>query len=500
MYNSEFEKQVQEKMEGLKMTPSDNMWDRIENDLPGKPRCKKPVLLLLLLLGGCGLVWMLSQVNNSQADRLSASEKIQKADSVNKSKNGGVVLQEPDKKDRTGKLSNAQKADTSKLYPFSEQKPVLTATDAEKTGQENNIGNDRNTVKQVNAKPIPGSQRVIKSTATGIADTNDEPAGSKTQPGYLVSKKARTKITVMQQPMNDEISMPSDDEILSPSEPFTASLIHNQPASMNKNLLPRKWLAEPIAAAASFAKPVNKKGRGKWEYGIMLAGGLSRQTSNPFTANNNSPSAFGVTGITADSFTRRKALIATKPSVAFEAGFYILNRGAKKWSIQTGLHYSYMSYKRAVGKKVDSVRQSYFLNNPVTLNNFYQTGSERNYINKVHLLQLPFEVQYSPGRKNNWRILGGIAAGFLLQSNALVFVNNPEGYVPGNEVIKVTGKGAFNKFTVSLHTGIGFYHQKGLPFSAGLRLNYGAIPFTKKYISNQHLLSSVLFVNIPLKK
>jgi Outer membrane protein beta-barrel domain len=501
MYNSEFEKQVQQKMEGLKMPPSDKLWGRIENELPKKSRRKKIVLLLLLLLGGCGLVWMLSQVYNRQPDSLSKSEKIQRADNADRSKDIAAVQHQADEKDSAGQISNAQKYETAQVLSGNEKKPALTATGTDKPVDVSVTKAGENAMKQINVKATPGLRRVTDPSSADSNNTKDDMVISKPLQKLAVVTKSRTRITATQQlPINDDLTLPNAAGTLTAAEPFMAHTLQHQAAAMNKNLLPRKKTAETDAGVPVVAKSDNKTGKKKWEYGITLAGGLSRQTSNPFTANNISPSAFGVTGMTADSFTRRKALIATKPAAAFEAGFYLLNLGAKKWSIQTGLHYSYMSYKRAVGKRVDSVRQYYFLNNPVTLNNFYQTGSERNYINKVHLLQLPLELQYSPGRKNNWRIFGGVTAGFLLQSNALVFVNSPEGYVPGNQVIKVTGKGAFNKFTVSLHTGIGFYHHTGLPFSAGLRLSYGAIPFTKKYIGNQHLLSSVLFVNIPLKK
>jgi Outer membrane protein beta-barrel domain len=504
MYNSEFEKQVQEKMEGLKMTPSDNLWNRIESELPGKSRRRNKIaLLLLLLLGGCGLVWMMSQVYHKQPGSLPASEKIQQVDSAGNSNNIITAQQQTDKKDSSSQLNNTQKNDAAQLYSDN-KKTGLTASGTEKPVGVNMMKAGDNTATQINTKSTPGLRRLTGTLSADINDTKDDVVGSKPLQKRAVVNKLSTKITVVQQPaINEESTLPAAAGTLTAAEPFTANTIHGQSAAINKILRPRKKLAEPIAAVSSFAKSDNGIAKKKWQFGFTLSGGLSKQVSNPlyFSSNGGQAALFGIGGPLPTADSSGNGQVNATSSKAFSAGFYMHRPVNKRWSIQAGLSYSYLSYKSVVGQRIDSTAR-YYVNGiglysdnyfqPVSFINVSQVYLTQNYVNRVHLLQLPFEAQYNFGKKRQWSILGGVTAAYLLGSNALVYKPSPPAYISSSE--------AYNKLLLSMHTGISYTNNKGYPFSAGIRFSYGANSFVKKSINNQHLVSSQLFLNIPFKK
>ena len=60
---NEFEKQVQQKMEELKLVPSTPVWENVEKQIRKKRERKRFLFFLLpvMLLAGAGILWMLEQ-------------------------------------------------------------------------------------------------------------------------------------------------------------------------------------------------------------------------------------------------------------------------------------------------------------------------------------------------------------------------------------------------------------------------------------------------------
>jgi Outer membrane protein beta-barrel domain len=501
MYNSEFEKQVQQKMEELKMTPSDNLWDRIEKDLPSKPPHRnKAILLLLLLVCISGLTWMVNHFYNREINSIKKETVTGRTDTVSSAQKTTGTRLPAVNNDSLHQGNDMAKDATPQNAPQAIQ-PSSDAAPGSTQHQDNTAAAlHQNQLKQKEKPLIAGTKKDLTIADNSISTnkkTVDNGAQKKDRPaaGQSVKNKARAKVSVTQQGGTAEATMqPVADETLAAAVQYTAEGTRSKAADMNKDLRPGKKISTKEAALNALAKSDNKSSKKRWEYGITLSAGLGKQVSNLLATGNNlfgavSNNVVGPTAV-ADSF--RTGLSGAKPSAAFDAGFYLRRQLSKKWSIQTGLSYSFLSYKRAVGQQVDSGVVYIVNNQPVSATRYYRQSNVQDYVNRLHTLQIPFEVQYNIGKKGNWRILGGLSAGYLLGSNALVYKNNPPVYL--------TSKDAFNKLLLSMHTGISYQSQGRLPFSAGLRFSYSATSFVKKDINDQHLLSSVLFLNIPLKK
>jgi Outer membrane protein beta-barrel domain len=506
MYNSEFEKQVQEKMEGLKMAPSDELWSRIEKELPVKPRRKKYVLLLLLLLAGSILVWVLSSVYNKQEGDITQSGKTQRADDNTNSKDASAP-QQAEKNDSTSGLNNLPNAGPVQPVSNNDGKPAAPTNGTDKPLTVNiDDADGKNITKQINTKVTPDATRPVKPLAEGISnDVNANLADGK-RPKRKSTGKIRTTISTEAGSVTNNESMPPlIEQALAPAAPFTAHTIRVQAAVLNTSLLPGKEITVLPAVVSTAAKSYTKASKSKWEYGINVSAGLSTQVTNPFYFGTSERNVFSQAGgggpmpSALDSSSRGSS--NARSSIAFEAGFYIRRPVNKRWTIQTGLSYAYFSYTSRVGQRVDSAARYYvngvqmFADNyfrPVSFTNNMVGNAEQNYTNRVHLLQIPFEAQLSLGKKKQWALIGGLSAGYLLGSNALVYRYDLPAYFTTSQV--------FNKLMLSLHTGIGYTNRVGYPFSVGLRFSYGASTFVKKSINDQHLVSSQLFIGIPLKK
>src|SRR5262249_54146497 len=78
MYDPEFEKKVQQKMEELKFSPSASVWDRVEKELVRDKRRRSPIfwILPLLFLAASGGIYYYFHENNSHSASASKNTKL----------------------------------------------------------------------------------------------------------------------------------------------------------------------------------------------------------------------------------------------------------------------------------------------------------------------------------------------------------------------------------------------------------------------------------------
>jgi hypothetical protein len=514
MYNSEFEKQVQEKMEEFRLSPSDNLWDRIETALPAKPRKRRYILLLaLLLLTGSGIVWLNRggnrPVNNtavSTTDKKTVADGITQNNTIYNTSNTGTT---PGSTKTYSPTADTAKDATLQNQPVVMQQQSVVPPAVTSPGNANNDIADNSRIKNhiVNSKEVNNSiaskqnhkrtTKILLSVNSAViqGDGDKKSVISNAKTGR--KKAGRANITITQQ--NDVVA----NEPIAGMQSAAAEKLPINIAEMNRNLWPQKKITVDSTVVSNTAKADAKSGKRNWQYGLTLSGGLGKQAENPLGfitgAGNLFVQGLGGNPSTADSFYT--SVKKSRSSKAFSAGVYMQRQVNKRWNIQLGLSYAYQSHITTTGVRVDSVA-SYFINGvSLETQNYFQlaytnrfsgTGFTQDYINRVHILQVPFEAQYSLGRKRSWNLLGGISAGYLLSSNALVFRGSPPSYLYSNN--------AYNRLLFSLHSGISYHNSKGYPFSTGVRMGYGINSFIKKEVNNQHLVSTQLFFNIPFKK
>jgi Outer membrane protein beta-barrel domain len=111
------------------------------------------------------------------------------------------------------------------------------------------------------------------------------------------------------------------------------------------------------------------------------------------------------------------------PAIGWEAGAWMSRPLSRKWSLTAGVSYLQFNTRTPVGPSFgDSSRSYYNGYASQTSTNSFSTGSQWEYRNRYHIIQLPLSVdwQINKGLKLpiSWTI--GLTPGYLFSSNALV--------------------------------------------------------------------------------
>ena len=113
MSDHEFEKQVRQKLDDLRLTPSAEAWENIEQGLHRGKRHREPLLwlpVLLILLGAAGYWWMKESdpvKEPSSAIVKSESENVNR-DPASGNREAGNVNREPDRENTESANMNPQ--------------------------------------------------------------------------------------------------------------------------------------------------------------------------------------------------------------------------------------------------------------------------------------------------------------------------------------------------------------------------------------------------------
>jgi hypothetical protein len=249
-----------------------------------------------------------------------------------------------------------------------------------------------------------------------------------------------------------------------------------------------------IAAQAAKPVPSRQLNHKVWKYGLHIGAGVSSVKNGLFS----STSLFAYAqGNLSGGATNSPAIVGPnnpKKGVSFSAGWYVEKKLNTNWSLYSGLNYSYQSNTLRVGSKIDSAANVYFAARNIETNNFYRAGNVTPYKNKFHLVELPLLIRYNVSKKWPLHLDAGTGIGYLIKSNALLYDGSTRRYV--------TDEHLFNKLLLSLNAGAGIDRAgiSNLPFNLGYRFSYSISSATKKDYGKQHLLNSLIYLDIPLKK
>lgn len=474
MQNSEFEKNVQQKMEELRLSPEDVLWDKIEAALPEKKQGRRVFIMLLfmLLLASLGII-----ILNKEGDENKAAVA---AETVS-----GAKLN----KDALNK--NAAENSTGGVMPDDNSSDAVI--DAATS-----YGNPQ-TPTEKNKQPvsiISGKSNYYKRKADYISDAADEITDGATKVSrYAAKTNMRIKAAAVD---TTDTAFATEADVLTalPNSPLQIEIKQINP--LQERLSKKTVLIPDINAATPAGKyqKANKKNDDKnhWRYGMLVAAGSSGIVNyssrlSPFY--NSNLSSTGGTAVQA------QAGAANNPSSNYvlELGLWATKPVNDKWKFATGVNYTMQSNYLMVGNKVDSaVSVNFDVNKSIEASSYYQPGGNTKYVNQYHLLQVPVMVQYRPFKKIPLYTEAGVSTAVLFNSNALVYNYASKTYVTSPQL--------FNKVLMSVSTGVtaDVRIKNVLPFAIGLNVRYGLNSVTNSSYSNQHFSNAMLYLKIPFKK
>jgi hypothetical protein len=488
MLENEFEKRMQEKMEDLKIRPSEAVWPNVEKELKRKKRRRVLVFFFLpILLGLAGYsIYTLSRTGSSSALAEKNNAPVQQSQGDGPVEEQNKTKEQPSTGTRqdhdipgaeSGKTNNETTNSSNKLIeekPLTKKPGVTPGVITPKTDPEQ--------LRTIQQRPVkkPGPDKpVIQRTdlVKDIPKTADKPLIKtddlnknedldKEKPS--VQKEERGLVVQPAVPITNDVTVTNgnegninkesgDNKISQPAD----SIVNPVAQQQSKSQAPIDSIQENTDKQAV---ATSKKTRSKLKLGFDFSIGQTsrRNRQIPFFSEKSTRSqdiAFSAPPPVTTGVPPRVILPPSSihSGLAFKLGVSAQLPLTRKTSISAGLRYAYLSERIRVGSYRDTVvvSNSYQFASSNVVSGLYSSAQQRDYTNKYHFLEMPllYQLQLNKGKKMPILLSLGVTPAFLVGTNALLYDSLAGG-------IYYRDKAAFNKFHVNIQTGLSFVFGK----------------------------------------
>lgn len=402
MEENSFEKQVQDKMDELKIQPSNAAWENIEPRIVKKKNKKWGILFFLfcIILSGGYLYW------NSIQHSISTGERV-----IKHAPNKTSIIEKSSQEKKS--ITSSVKQNNNESNPLSvNKKPELVSNTLAYINE--NI--TKQYIKSINKK------RDLKTSIDSLQKPDQILSKQKTNKKYFEGK-ASTKIeTVIAEQTQPNDSTLSENDSLN-QRYNTDSLLQKALANNDKKI---KDTSKQTKAVARAAKNISKN---KWKIGAVVLPGISF-AGNSFVSSN-SPSYLSYSATSNNQGLPGRTVINSstiKPGFAFIAGIFAEKNITKKSRFVIGINYK-------------SFATSNFLNDSTLYSN------KNEHENHFNFIEIPLSIKIQVNNKHLpfiWQ--GGFSVSQLISSNALQF--NPA------SGLYFTNNSFFNKTQIGFNTSL----------------------------------------------
>jgi hypothetical protein len=515
MPDNNFEKRLQEQMEGFKLQPSEQVWDEVELRIRKKKNRRRIIFWWLVpaLLAGGGLFTAVKFLNNGDKKTLSANEIIKTSEKENittafetsnendpstRTNTGDNNSQELEKRVRDNKVSIIDKSSSPLVIEKTDyqQKKFVNSEKDFRTAEKMN----RKQVKPVFNKKTAD---VFEISAPDLLIQNAKPY------------KADDKVLPEKEPATEIISSDITKQLESNITPVILEQAKIEPAVINlidstvgKNSIQNIDIIKDNADSANTPAPNSTvKLKKKWQFGLSFDLGASdlRKSLIPGIGSAQksadlvlfqSPVAPGFAPIPKAAEERRGA--------AFKVKAFMQKNIRRRLDLQTGISYSYFSTVTNVGNRVNvPTALNYVAQDVRFLSGFYNSAYtaaassvKNDYINRYHLAGLYGQLNW---RITNWKKKAaiywnnGLSINQLFASNALVYDPTGSVYYKNFE--------AYQKQMAGMSSALSFrfFNSHKFSITAGPFMQYYLTPQLKdavtdnKYFRNYGINMQVLF-------
>ena len=459
MSGHEFEKQVRQKLNDLKIMPSADSWENIENKL--RERKRRPVAFYwvpLLLIGLAAGGYLL--LNNNQNTIL--SEK-------NSTQNTNV---QPDKKAITTEEEVVSSSSTATVVP---EETTLTV-------QENNKNRDVILNEKKNGPYITIEKKNLSRNAE--VNRTDKLVSV---PNNIVTPD--NNITTIQ----ENTTVPQKN-IATQQQNKTAPQeknIYGKNISLKTFSFPTGAIAQPtlkITESPKGAVPkINKTNR--WSWGINAFAGISAVNEGHILNFNNAQveDVVQVAGFAPRPIYTPSSI---SPGLSFSGGAFVKRELSDKFSLSLGLNYLQMNTLNKVGSEkngsqvVNNGTRGYmFVYNYFTV----EPDKQTDYRNKYHFIELPVELhtKVNKSRKTPITVNTGVSVSQLLKSNSLHFDGTTGVYYRNDKLLNQT------QFAVKTGVSVGLLNKTTRPIVIGPSARYNVSKILQKDVSARKNFMSI---------
>ena len=532
-----FENNVQQKMEELKLLPSESVWKNVEGEIR-KDKRRRRVLLFLSFLAVVGLGgWLYTVQTTGQQESTIVKKEVQSNPSVIDNSSNQIESgndreansnTKEDKKESDHTLSQQNKTEKNKIVNADETKDTDLLSSSIKPAEKDNI--ETNSKKSTNAFTKSSDRNSVQSNKTALISRSKAFQPGKVERHSVVKRKAAanlgnpdlsgqqtTQIDINTNPERNTQENINGESALISTEEFTIKLNSALPlvAPSSFGFDGTKQVTLPAMNTAALSQYVinpksierdKPKIKSVWHFGVSANIGFSNSVDggllDVFEKSAVADAASFNQGVGLHgpvNLPSRAQLIApssVNPGLSFSVGGFAERKINRRFNINAGLQYSRFSNRTKVGNQVDS---TLFLNNSFTTgvyNRFYQNTSSKSYTNNYHFIELPLSLQFRLTKPNRIPLFlsTGVSLGYMFASNALHYDGSYGLYYSDNDLLRKWQLGFSSGLSIRL-----FSSGKN-PIEVGPQIHYK--PSNNLKVSggtSQHLFSAGLGVRWYLK-
>ena len=478
MPENEFEKQVKDLMDELKITPSAPVWETLEKRIPKSNRRRRFFAFFLLLTGFavCGyFVYYKFYSGNYAAtvvrfeDSNAAITKTKRIPPANPDASGAAAIA------REEKRSNEQPAATEK--PAERILPNAIPT-AKNTGNPTRrpainhptpddvlrTNNEKNTDKNATGKFFAGTEEPTISKQSETADPETYQTTELPDDHVSVTQSAGTSLVIEK---NDE----SSKNLIMPD---TSKKVTAEATKRDIKNAANKQKKISVGLTAFYGKSDVIE---KFNLGLSGADKAYAEQLTGMPAN----------GYLRDSLVYENKAKDVKASLSFAIGVVATKPVGPRSSVSAGIEYLQMKTQIQTGIMKDSGGNFNYNNSQIStrLDNFYTAGGNITQTNTYRFIRVP--VFYSYRFTNNKRLYFNTDAGFsllrLVSADALIYDSYNQAFYKNNDVLNKTQI----NFLVGLNANVRFHNDHTLTFGPQAQYSPGSV--TKNYSTKQHFFA-----------
>ena len=444
MHKADFEKRVQEKMQELRLRPSDEVWKRVEEGIDGKRRPSAffwvPAAVLIV-----GVIGYYSYNNFISPARLSDDKTNDK--SFNKSNQPGQTI------------ASKQNVPESKNDGSTKTIPLPLASSEKNTLEESDVRVSNNSSQKLATKGIKSS----RATASQNSAQLRQPIVQPLIPDLIIAPPVTKRNIRYSSPVSDEQAA------------FIAGFAQQKLSSQNNLTSSQKVPLIPIEK------------RNNWEYELTFSAGLSNLTDGLLLSDSLRAWAYSSSG----SGGGNNSPSGVKSGLSFSLGATANKWLGAKWNVGVGLQYQYFSNSMTIGEKIDSAIFVPQNNTSLsTVSGYYKSAGSTPYNTQYHFISLPLSVNWQFAPRFTWE--NQAAYSRLVYTNAMQY-NGAYG-------VYYKDKNIVNKNQFMFATALKFGWNKN-KFQVGPQLQYSSSNlFANSSRDSKHLYSLAIKANLKLSK
>ncbi|MEQ1797560.1 MAG: outer membrane beta-barrel protein [Lacibacter sp.] len=482
MHNNEFEKRVEHKLEELKFTPSDAVWQKVEVQIREKKRRRRfffwwmPAIVLCTGIAGWFIYSLETGNEQTKNSTVITEKKTEPASTVkNNTSEQGVQESKPEeKKEQPVVEKSIQK----------EEEPIVAVKKQMKENVADQLKIKENQKVSANEK----DQFIVKEEKPVGAEIKNPDAVNHIEVNVpLPEVKKEPEVAEVKQKEQIEINknVISEKPVLTGNPVVTEEpVVSGKPVTAEESVVADSSAGTPVNEPVVVAKPVISKKK-KLEVALIFRGGVADMSQ--FTEGSNksdrlyaTPGSVGSGGYSPSPSDSAKV----KNGAGITAGVQLKKSIAKRSALSIGLAYGYYSSSHKTSGIVYADAQ--FSNSLGTsvVNNYARVGNSATYKDRYHFIEIPvlYHLQVNKTAKRPILFNGGIAYSYLAGSNAQYYYSATKTYYYDRSL--------FSRSQLQLRTGISFGLVKKMnyPLQLGLQYQYGLSGQWKKSLDlNQHL-------------